>query len=462
MKHPAFRHLLKFGAAVLILAAFLISPALTGAEAKTIYVTQNGTGDKFGDSWANSYDAKRFFNSLNNDPLIKAGDEYRVAKGKYSPISTDSIINRANAFKLKSGVKLYGGFAGPGAADPDYRNLVTHETILSGELSPGINSYHVVVARGTDSTTLLDGFTVTKGIADGGGEDNNGGGLFAYNGEALIKYCTFRENTADNLGAGAYVYLKNVKFESCTFTKNTAAHSGGGVSYLIATKPTLEKCTFNENHALVDGGAIYSLQASPEITNCTFYKNTASQNGGGINSYTSSPVITNSSFFNNSATGKGSGMYSYASDPTVMNSIFWDAGTSEIFEALSPVIADVTISDSVVKDGFEDGTRIITTDPQLATLGNNGGYTLTCALPSGSSAIDKGQRVGTTVSGSVKVPGTDQREVARPQGSGVDIGAYEYVPSGEGGGGSGCQSVSPASALWLMLPLGLVLLRRRN
>jgi hypothetical protein len=62
------------------------------------------------------------------------------------------------------------------------------------------------------------------------------------------------------------------------------------------------------------------------------------------------------------------------------------------------------------------------TDPMLGPLANNGGPTLTMALLPGSPAIDAGSATG--------APTTDQRGTARPQGPGVDIGAFEfqYIP----------------------------------
>ena len=61
-------------------------------------------------------------------------------------------------------------------------------------------------------------------------------------------------------------------------------------------------------------------------------------------------------------------------------------------------------------------------NPLLGPLANNGGPTPTMALLPGSPAIDAGAAAG--------APATDQRGVARPQGPGVDIGAYEfqYIP----------------------------------
>ena len=57
------------------------------------------------------------------------------------------------------------------------------------------------------------------------------------------------------------------------------------------------------------------------------------------------------------------------------------------------------------------------TDALLGPLADNGGPTLTHALGAGSPAIDAA--VGSAC------PAVDQRGVARPQGAGCDVGAYE-------------------------------------
>lgn len=78
------------------------------------------------------------------------------------------------------------------------------------------------------------------------------------------------------------------------------------------------------------------------------------------------------------------------------------------------------VSYSVIQGGYSTGTNIITADPLLGPLADNGGFNMTHALGAGSSAIDAGDM---TV-----CPATDQRGVARPIGGGCDIGAYEYEP----------------------------------
>jgi cysteine-rich repeat protein len=79
-----------------------------------------------------------------------------------------------------------------------------------------------------------------------------------------------------------------------------------------------------------------------------------------------------------------------------------------------------------------DGTCLLTgpgdlpaTDPLLGPLQDNGGPTMTHALPTGSPAVDTGAAVG--------CPPADQRGVPRPQGMACDIGAYENnLPCGDG------------------------------
>jgi hypothetical protein len=65
-------------------------------------------------------------------------------------------------------------------------------------------------------------------------------------------------------------------------------------------------------------------------------------------------------------------------------------------------------------------TDQVVADAGVDVLADNGGPTLTHALLAGSAAIDA---ANTTV-----CPATDQRGVARPQGAGCDVGAFEFVP----------------------------------
>jgi hypothetical protein len=91
-----------------------------------------------------------------------------------------------------------------------------------------------------------------------------------------------------------------------------------------------------------------------------------------------------------------------------------------------------TIASSGYNLSSDDGGGFLTatgdrinTDPKLGALADNGGPTWTCALLAGSPAIDTGN--STDIDGNSVA--TDQRGVARPQGSGYDIGAFELHPA---------------------------------
>jgi hypothetical protein len=63
-----------------------------------------------------------------------------------------------------------------------------------------------------------------------------------------------------------------------------------------------------------------------------------------------------------------------------------------------------------------------TADPNLGPLQDNGGPAQTISLAAGSAALDKVPPSG------AGCPATDERGVARPNGSACDIGAYEVAP----------------------------------
>jgi CSLREA domain-containing protein len=71
---------------------------------------------------------------------------------------------------------------------------------------------------------------------------------------------------------------------------------------------------------------------------------------------------------------------------------------------------------------------LLTVDPLLGPLADNGGPTPTHALLAGSPAIDAGPRAALT---HIPCVPRDQRGVVRPQGPACDVGAYEYAPTHE-------------------------------
>ena len=62
------------------------------------------------------------------------------------------------------------------------------------------NSYHIIISSDTDSTTILDGFTVERGYsAEMWAMETDaffGGGIRKEDGDLTIANCTFRHNVA--------------------------------------------------------------------------------------------------------------------------------------------------------------------------------------------------------------------------------------------------------------------------
>jgi hypothetical protein len=278
----------------------------------------------------------------------------------------DLCESRAATFQLLNGVAIMGGFAGPGAADPDERDVEVYETTLSGDLAGNDdpdsfpfgatfddNSYHVVVGSATDATAVLDGFTVTAGIANGPTTaQKRGGGMWIISGSPIVRECTFDRNAVvSGYGGGLACSGSNITplMQNCTFRENIAAGgayrtgAGGGLACLSLSSPTIDTCTFTNNIAQVGpaghtgwGGGLVSHTASPTIEGCTFSQNEATGGpfqqtglGGGMALYASNVTVENCTFIENTAigevtreTGTGGGIYIVGGAPTLTGCTF--------------------------------------------------------------------------------------------------------------------------------------------
>ncbi len=357
---------------------------------QTIFVDLDAHGLGNGTSWTNA-----FIDIQAALAIAAEGDEIWVAKGTYLPTAT---MDRSISFVLKNGVALYGGFDGK-ETSRDKRDWGVNPTILSGDIGVfdeySDNSYHVVYGTFLDTTAVLDGFTISFGYAD---------------------------ETADRqYGAGMY----NLDFSSplltnLTFSNNHAGIKGGGVCNSNHSDPVMTNITFYANAAGFGGGITNSLFSNPVITNATFSENTAYHSGGGMLNELSSPTLTNVTFYYNSALLYGGGMFNSSSSPVLTNAILWNNSVDQIYNELDSIPV-ITFSD--IQGGYT-GEGNINLDPLLGPLANNGGFTQTHALLTGSPAIDTGN-LGAC-------PLTDQRGYSRPidgDGNGIsecDMGAYEY------------------------------------
>ena len=113
----------------------------------TIYVDASSPGPTHnGTSWGNAYADLR----MALGPAV-SGDTINVADGTYKPTAT---TDRTKSFQLKTGVGIYGGYAGYGAGNLDARDVEAYPTILSGEI--GVAGVEAVMGRDSIQAVWLD------------------------------------------------------------------------------------------------------------------------------------------------------------------------------------------------------------------------------------------------------------------------------------------------------------------
>lgn len=283
----------------------------------TYYVTTDATVAGDGLSWNNPMTLTDALNTA------KAKDQIWVQAGTYTaPVA---------GFTLRSGVSLYGGFAGTEssiddrAIDSDKAYRMTHQTILSGDVNKndevdGVNlifpanqlrddnATHVLTIdlaptqqSGNNNTepTIVDGITIRGGQADADGEygggiyvtgNNNGGGVY------IIRRCFFLENYARQGGA---LYVSSTVgntadeclIDRCGFFNNAAGQRGtavneGGAIYLAGAGTVVNCAVFNN-----ENGGIYLANRAAKVINSTVTRNTASGIDGGDNTPVYNTVI---------------------------------------------------------------------------------------------------------------------------------------------------------------------------
>jgi len=382
---------------ILALTIMSLLPATTIHAAGVIYVKANATGNNNGSSWTHAYtDLQTALASAVNG----GHDQVWVAAGSYTPTTG---TDRGAVFMLQNGVAIYGGFAGTETMLSE-RNISANLTVLSGDIdhndsqTPVItdlstvtgnatNSYHIIGDVATDSSAILDGFTISGGNANGEAwPDNSGGGVFSYLSGAMVRNVTFSGNSATG-GGGMYADSSTLTLSNVTFSGNSAS-LGGGMSVYSSTL-TLNNMTFSSNNAQY-GGAILNRNSNPMLNTVTFSSNRASVSGGGMYNNASNPMLTDITFSDNSATSNGGAMFNATSSPTLTNVMFSNnraingsGGGMVNMSSSNPTLSNVTFngnSASVSGGGMENNAS----SPSVRTVTFSGN-----SAPSGGGMYNR-------------------------------------------------------------------------
>ncbi|MBN2560798.1 MAG: right-handed parallel beta-helix repeat-containing protein [Phycisphaerae bacterium] len=334
-----------------------------------LYVRADANLGGDGKSWGTAFKYLRdALDAVNNEPIRKTA-QIRVAAGAYRPDvcsvegprgqwQTMTSGLRTDTFSLTNNLMIRGGYSGQtvlgnGSGTVDVRDVVAFETILTGDIGTQgdntDNSYHVVTAGDptagidTDSSAVLDGFTIKDGNANHPSE---------------VKY---------RKGGGLYNDGGSAELSDCAFTQNEAAQAGGGM-YTDGGHPTLSNCQFIANIAFLegqplsgDGGGLYSTNSNSILVNCLFIENRAGNEGGAVCKSGGGMGVYNCVLKANTAKPQGTGgFYSQGSPFTMINNILWgNSGAHQIV----PQTVSVIVMYNCIDGGYNDGIGNISDDP---------------------------------------------------------------------------------------------------
>lgn len=376
----------------LLFGVFLCGPA----NAVVRYVDHEKTGgDKSGLDWANAYTS--LSTALTN---ANSGDEVWVAEGTYGPIITVEF----------DGVRIYGGFSG-GETSASESNPDTYITSITGE-----GTGRAIVSKDDSSATVIRGFHIVNGL-----------------------------NPADKYGAGVLLTDSSPTFVRCVFRDNTFTHVGGAVANIGTGSPRFVNCKFYHNQSVdpngngYAGAALYNPDGSPTLVNCLFYENTAME-AGAIASLRGVLTLINCTFADNKATyGNGGALYDYDGKAVIKNCIFWDNNSvkydsDEIYNRYNTT----TVTYSDIKGGWT-GTGNINVNPKFVNP-NADNYKIGGTVIDPSPCKDSGNDPSVPADfGDLDWDGDTTEQVPfdlsmdkdRFSWGGVDMGAYEWVFSGQ-------------------------------
>ena len=260
---------------LLSIAALVVAGAMWAQEIYHVRLDGNDAAND-GKSWSNAFATVQ--KALD---ASTSGDQIWVAAGEHKPTakiggSTDLLgaatSARSVVFRLKYGVKIYGGFPASGNPTMTERDWTTNVTTLSGDLSSVsayYDAFHVVVSIGDVGDAVLDGFTLSGSNANDYLDEENG---------VVVD--------------GATIY-----------------HFNGGAMIIHNSSPTLSNIIITGIASRRKGCVEITNHSSPKLTNVTLSGNRAQYGGGFFISSNSNPVMENVLIFGNSSEGEGAGIY---------------------------------------------------------------------------------------------------------------------------------------------------------
>ena len=262
--------------------------------------------------------------------------------------------------------------------------------------------------------------TFSNNHSDGmtGSVNNTGGVIYAdaYNRPLRATRCIFENNSA---GGGACMDVDGgaLTITDSIFRSNfTSLGPTAGVICNSNEPAVITGSVFYANRSQTGGVVWVSGNGGATVTNSTFAFNTAVVNGGAF--LVKKPLVLNNVTASGNSAATGRTLYVAVGGSAIVGNTIFDARGSNC-GGVGTVSSTGYNLESDDTCGFDGPGDLVSTPANLGPLTDNGGPTKTMALTPCSAAID--------AASDTTCPGTDQRGIARPQGSNCDIGAYEWV-----------------------------------
>ena len=287
-------------------------------------------------------------------------------------------------------------------------------TLSNGLANDGVNGGGAVYSHGSLSVTAST-FTGNSSPATTG----TSGGAINSSGTLTVTTSTFSGNSAQE--GGGIFNQNSALITNSTFTNNTALIFGGGALLNAAGTETLAGDTFVGNTG--PGGGAIDNDTVLNISDSTFFNNTGGSNGGGAIENFGTTTLTQSTFSGNTSPF-GANIFNYTGYTLSMTmDIVTNGQVGNNCGGQAPINDLGYNIDSGSSCGFGlTNHSMSNSQAQLEALASNGGPTQTMAPSPGSPAIDAILPSTPGCTGT-----TDQRGIARPQGTGCDIGAFETI-----------------------------------
>ncbi len=246
-------------------------------------------------------------------------------------------------------------------------------------------------------------------------------------------------------GAGVYVEDDSIQITGTSIEGNTAQGYGGGL-WVDDSLVSLQASTIANNTASIGGGVLETYDAVLSATNSTIADNTATATtecsncegsppgGGGIYGIDGSLLALTYDTISGNIAPAGAGIYfpSGENAGTIVGTIVAGnsakAGGADADCSIAPSKGAILLTSGGwnlsgdASCGLAQPTDLVSVNPELGALANNGGPTETMLPTRTSPVVDAG-------GSPAACPATDQRGITRPQGKACDIGAVElFVP----------------------------------